>query len=100
MHPAAELLQVLESEFAALLREDAAALEPIVARKRDLLEAVSRVAPQSIPSDIRRRLVEHNRRSAIALRPRAQRNAARMQVLFSLTGRAPLYGASGSLAAR
>jgi len=100
MGAVAELIEALESEHAALLAEDAQALELAIRRKQILLDAISRApapASRGAAGELRRAR-KLNERNAQVLAPRMQVQAARLQALCAVTGRAPLYGASGGLA--
>jgi flagellar biosynthesis/type III secretory pathway chaperone len=99
MRAAAELLCVLDDEFAALLQSDARALERALGRKQALLTEISRM-PGLVGASEHAQLVDRNARNARALAPRAQANSAGLQVLLTAAGRAPLYGAGGALATR
>jgi flagellar biosynthesis/type III secretory pathway chaperone len=95
----AELAQVLDEEFAALLAADAAAFDLVLARKKSLLESLA-FSPQGLtPSEILR-LERLNARNADALAPRMLMNSARLQALLTAAGQAPVYGADGTLTKR
>lgn len=100
------LVACLEEEFAALLAEDAARLQSVLARKQQLLEslAANAVAPgnrRAGATALTRalaRVQELNRRNAAALAPRQAANRARLRFLQSALGQANVYAADGMLA--
>lgn len=101
------LVDCLEAEYRALLDQDCARLESVLALKERLLgELAAQAAPGRQPAVLPgraelARLRKLNARNARTLAPRALANGARLRFLQAALGRAPqLYSADGSMASR
>jgi flagellar biosynthesis/type III secretory pathway chaperone len=105
------LVRCLEDEYRALLADDHAGLEAVLAHKEQLLARLATLpelavgAPQGDRGRAQApwkktllRVRDLNRRNAIALAPRAIGNGARLRFLQAALGRANLYGADGAMA--
>jgi flagellar biosynthesis/type III secretory pathway chaperone len=103
-----ELIECLEEEYEALLAEDLARLEVVLARKKHVLTELAadsglalgkpqgeRTAPPAAWARAVTRARDLTRRNAIVLAPRAGFNAARLRFLQSALGTLALYGSDG-----
>lgn len=104
-----ELVQCLDDEFQAYLREDLEQIEAVMRRKQQLLRSLPSLgiidgrgaqspAPGSSPATVRllHDINKRNQRNLIVLAPRLQQVRAKLQFLLGALGGTELYGRSGS----